>query len=237
MKNKEINIGIIGLGYVGLPLAVEFSKYYSVTGFDIDKKRIEDLNNEIDLTNEIDFTKTHSLKNLKFTSDSNELSECTIYIVTVPTPIDQFKNPNLNPLRDASKLISKYLKTNDIVIYESTVYPGCTEEFCVPILEKESNLTHNKDFFTGYPAVSFTYLTTSGKPYKYNWQASEYFYKGGTNKYCFAAEKQNDTQLLIGTTHMRQYNYIFNVEDKTIGIARTKCSDDKNMVPNSDEFD
>ena len=149
-KDKEIIIGIIGLGYVGLPLGVEFAKYYSVVGFDINKKRIEDLNNEIDLTNEIDFTKTHSLKNLKFTSASKELSECTIYIVTVPTPIDQFKNPNLNPLRDASELISKYLKTNDIVIYESTVYPGCTEEFCVPILEKDSNLTHNKDFFTGY---------------------------------------------------------------------------------------
>ena len=149
MKN-ELKIGIIGLGYVGLPLAVEFSKYHTVTGFDISTKRIEDLKNKIDLTNEVDFTKISSLKNLKFSSDSNDLLKCTIFIITVPTPIDEFKNPNLNPLKDASTLIGKYLKKGDIVIYESTVYPGCTEEICVPILEEESKKAHNKDFFTGY---------------------------------------------------------------------------------------
>jgi UDP-N-acetyl-D-galactosamine dehydrogenase len=149
MKN-ELKIGIIGLGYVGLPLAVEFSKYHTVTGFDISKKRIEDLKNKIDLTNEVDFTKISSLKNLKFSSDSNDLLECTIFIITVPTPIDEFKNPDLNPLKNASTLVGKYIKKGDVVIYESTVYPGCTEEICVPILEEESKRTHNKDFFTGY---------------------------------------------------------------------------------------
>lgn len=145
-----MKIGIIGLGYVGLPLAVEFSKYHTVVGFDISTKRIDDLNNKIDLTNEVDFTNISSLKNLKFTSDFNDLLECTIFIITVPTPIDEFKNPNLKPLINASTLVGNYLKKGDIVIYESTVYPGCTEEVCVPILQKESNLKHNKDFFTGY---------------------------------------------------------------------------------------
>ena len=149
-NDKEIIIGIIGLGYVGLPLAVEFAKYYSVVGFDINKKRIEDLNGKIDHTNEINFAETLIPENLKFTYDSTQLSECTIYIVTVPTPIDRYKNPNLKPLRDASTLISKHLRKDDIVIYESTVYPGCTEDFCVPILENKSKLIHNKDFFTGY---------------------------------------------------------------------------------------
>ena len=107
--------------------------------------------------------------------------------------------------------------------------------FCAEIPRSFTGTT--KEFFLGYPAISFSYTTTSGKLYKYDWFASEYFYRGGPNKYCFAAEKQSSSQLLIGTTHMRQYNYIFNVEDKTIGLARTKCSEDANMVTSSDEID
>jgi UDP-N-acetyl-D-galactosamine dehydrogenase len=156
-KNKqEIQIAIIGLGYVGLPLAIEFSKSYSVVGFDINKKRIDELNLGIDKTNEADLDKLFSAMNLsdgkglKFSSLVEDLKLANIFIVTVPTPIDQFRAPDLNPLISASEMLGKILKTGDIVIYESTVYPGCTEEVCVPVLERFSNLKYNIDFFCGY---------------------------------------------------------------------------------------
>ena len=156
-KNKqEIQIAIIGLGYVGLPLAIEFSKSYSVVGFDINKKRIDELNLGIDKTNEADLEKLFSAMNfsdgkgLKFSSLVEDLKLANIFIVTVPTPIDQFRAPDLNPLISASEMLGKILKTGDIVIYESTVYPGCTEEVCVPVLERFSNLKYNIDFFCGY---------------------------------------------------------------------------------------
>lgn len=151
-------IAIIGLGYVGLPLAVEFSKKYPVIGFDIDNKRINELIAGEDSTLEIEkkelskVLKTDHLaqKGLFLSSDPESISDCNIYIVTVPTPITAFKTPDLIPLKKATVTVAHYLKKEDIVIYESTVYPGCTEEDCVPILEEKSGLIFNKDFFCGY---------------------------------------------------------------------------------------
>ena len=152
----SIKIAIIGLGYVGLPLAIEFGKKYQVLGFDINEKRILELRNGIDQTKEADIDSlkaviSSSSKNgLSFSSDSEDLLSYTIYIVTVPTPLTKFNTPDLFPLLKASKMIGKYLRGNDIVIYESTVYPGCTEEDCVPILEQYSGLIFNEDFYCGY---------------------------------------------------------------------------------------
>lgn len=150
-------IGIIGLGYVGLPLAIEFGKKYQVIGFDIKQERIEELSQGNDSTKEADLTALNEVltshKNeigLSFSSQVSDLKSCNIFIVTVPTPIDQFKAPNLTPLLKASQMIAEVLKKGDIVIYESTVYPGCTEEDCVPVLEEYSGLTFNQDFFCGY---------------------------------------------------------------------------------------
>jgi UDP-N-acetyl-D-galactosamine dehydrogenase len=150
-------ITIIGLGYVGLPLAIEFGKKYLVNGFDINSKRVEELNQGIDKTNEADLEELNNVvslfnieKGLRFTSDIETIKDSNIYIVTVPTPINQFKAPDLNPLLRASEMLGKILKKGDIVIYESTVYPGCTEEDCVPVLEKYSKLKFNVDFYCGY---------------------------------------------------------------------------------------
>ena len=148
MKNKKI--AIIGLGYVGLPLAVEFGKQRSTVGFDINKTRIEELIKGIDKTNEVCSDELDLSSNLTYSCDESDLEECSIYIVTVPTPIDSVNRPNLSPLIGACELVAKYLKPNDIVIFESTVYPGCTEEVCVPILEKISGLIFNQDFYCGY---------------------------------------------------------------------------------------
>jgi len=150
LKEKKYKIGIIGLGYVGLPLAVEFGKKYETIGFDINLDRIEELRGGNDSTLEVDSEGLKSSRHLSFTSDIQDLNECTIYIVTVPTPIDQNKRPDLQPLEKSSYAISQILKKDDIVIYESTVFPGCTEEVCVPILEKGSGLVFNKDFYCGY---------------------------------------------------------------------------------------
>ena len=146
-KNK---IGIIGLGYVGLPLAIEFSKFYQVVGFDIDQQRIQELLNNFDRTMEAESIILENLKNLSFSFETKDLNNCDIFIVTVPTPINQFKSPNLTPLIEASKMLGKIIKKGSIIIYESTVYPGCTEEVCIPIIELNSGLSFNKDFFCGY---------------------------------------------------------------------------------------
>lgn len=143
-------IGIIGLGYVGLPLAVEFGKIAEVIGFDINEQRIAELTNGIDRTLEVDAEGLKSAKMLTFTSKPQQLQSVNYFIVTVPTPIDVYKNPDLTPLIKASETVGKVLKKGDIVIYESTVYPGCTEEDCVPVLEKFSGLKFNIDFFCGY---------------------------------------------------------------------------------------
>jgi UDP-N-acetyl-D-galactosamine dehydrogenase len=150
MIKKKDKLAIIGLGYVGLPLAVEFSKYYEVVGFDISLDRINELNNYYDRTLECDTITLQNLKNIIFTCDPIKITNCNIYVITVPTPIDKNKAPNLLPLIEATTLVGGMLNKNDIVIYESTVYPGCTEEDCVPILENTSKLIFNKDFFCGY---------------------------------------------------------------------------------------
>ncbi len=155
MKNN-IKIAIIGLGYVGLPLAIEFGTKYQVLGFDIDEVRVLELINGIDRTLEADiFRMNHAIKGtqksgLTFSCNPYDLIKYNIFIITVPTPIDHFKKPDLGPLLKASETVGKFLKKGDIVIYESTVYPGCTEEDCVPILEKYSSLKFNLDFFCGY---------------------------------------------------------------------------------------
>lgn len=146
----DIKIGIIGLGYVGLPLAVEFGKKFPVIGFDINYDRVTALRDGHDSTLEVSDDDLADLKNLDFSYDKKDLSACNVYIVTVPTPIDESHAPDLTPLRKASELLGEFVKKGDVVIYESTVYPGATEEVCLPIIEKVSGLVFNKDFFAGY---------------------------------------------------------------------------------------
>jgi UDP-N-acetyl-D-galactosamine dehydrogenase len=159
MSLHDKRIAVIGLGYVGLPLAIEFGKKYKVLGFDINQSRIEELNLLTDRTNEADLvgmekamamTKLNEGAGLKFSSNVEHLKNHNVFIVTVPTPIDQFKAPDLIPLLKASQMLGKVIKKGDIIIYESTVYPGCTEEDCVPVLEKHSGLKFNEDFYCGY---------------------------------------------------------------------------------------
>jgi len=143
-------IGVIGLGYVGLPLAVEFGKKIDVVGFDINKERIDELVKGFDRTREVEAEELKASAKLQYSSDINSLKDVNYFIITVPTPVDEFKTPDLRPLQSASKTVGSVLKKGDIVIYESTVYPGCTEEVCVPVLEKISGLKFNVDFFCGY---------------------------------------------------------------------------------------
>lgn len=143
-------IGIIGLGYVGLPLAVEFSKKRPTIGFDLKAHRIDELRRHVDITREVTTEELRQAGDLSFTSDIEELRRCNVYIVAVPTPIDANKQPDFTPLIKASETVAKVLKGGDVVIYESTVYPGATEEVCVPILERDSGLVFNRDFFAGY---------------------------------------------------------------------------------------
>lgn len=150
MNDRDARIAIIGLGYVGLPLAVEFGKARPVTGYDIDAERIGQLRAGSDRTMEVTSDQLESASLLEFTDDASRLTECAIFIVTVPTPIDKANRPNLTPLVKASETVGRALKAGAIVIYESTVFPGCTEEVCVPILEKVSGLKFNKDFCCGY---------------------------------------------------------------------------------------
>jgi UDP-N-acetyl-D-galactosamine dehydrogenase len=147
---KNTKIAVIGQGYVGLPLAVEFGKHYPTLGFDINAVRIEQLGNGIDLTQEMSAEQLTCSSNLNFSANNADLAQANVYIVTVPTPIDEHKKPDLSPLKGASKMLAQVLKKGDVVIYESTVYPGCTEEDCVPLLEQGSGLTYNQDFFCGY---------------------------------------------------------------------------------------
>jgi len=146
--NKKI--GIIGLGYVGLPLSVEFGKKRSVLGFDKNKKRIEELNNNFDSSSELSEDLLEEAVNLKFSSNIKDLKDCGIFIITVPTPVDLNNKPDLEPLKEATREVANFLKEGNLVIYESTVYPGATEEVCVPILEEVSQLKYNQDFYCGY---------------------------------------------------------------------------------------
>ncbi len=147
---NNIKIGVVGLGYVGLPLAVEFGKKYPTIGFDINQQRITELQAGVDRTLETSHEELAEATHLTYTTAADDLTQCNIYIVTVPTPINEFKQPDLTPLEKASALLGNVIKHNDIIIYESTVYPGATEEICVPILERISGLTFNTDFFVGY---------------------------------------------------------------------------------------
>ena len=147
---EESRIAIIGLGYVGLPLAVEFGKRYDTLGFDINQGRIDELRAGRDSTLEVDGAELAAAGRLRFSATEDDLRACNVYIVTVPTPIDAAKRPDLTPLVKASQMLGRVLKAGDIVVYESTVYPGCTEEVCVPLLERGSGLAFNRDFFAGY---------------------------------------------------------------------------------------
>lgn len=146
----EYQVAVIGLGYVGLPLAVESGKHFPTVGLDINKHRIDELRQGIDRTLEVDSEELLQSSDLSFTSETIDIESCNFYIVTVPTPVDEHKNPDLRPIIGASRSIAPYLKKGDIVVYESTVYPGCTEEICVPLLEQGSGLRFNDDFFCGY---------------------------------------------------------------------------------------
>ena len=152
MEDKYKKIAIIGLGYVGLPLAVLFSTKYKVIGFDKDKVRVDELNEFYDRTNEVESLKLKNalINNLQVTNTYDKITDCTIYIITVPTPIDDDKKPDLSYLLDASNKVGEVLTKNNFVIFESTVYPGCTEEECIPLLEKSSGLIYNRDFYCGY---------------------------------------------------------------------------------------
>jgi UDP-N-acetyl-D-galactosamine dehydrogenase len=150
IKVEDLKMAIIGLGYVGLPLAVEFGRIRKVVGFDINRRRIEQLRAGEDHTLEMSSEELVAARGLTFTTDLAELRDCNCFIVTVPTPIDEHKRPDLTPLIRASESVGKVLKKGGLVIYESTVYPGCTEEDCVPVLERESGLRFNQDFFCGY---------------------------------------------------------------------------------------
>ena len=146
LQLADLKIAIIGLGYVGLPLAVEFGKKVSVLGFDIHQKRIDELQSGQDHTLEVSPEELKQATHLSYTTNLQQLADCNFFIVTVPTPIDEFKQPDLTPLIKASQSIGQVLSAGDIVVYESTVYPGATEEACIPVLEKVSGLTFNQDF-------------------------------------------------------------------------------------------
>lgn len=169
MNLKNIRIAVIGQGYVGLPLAIEFGKKYKTIGFDINTNRIDELKTGKDYTKEASSEEIKSATQLEFSAQIESIKSCNIFIVTVPTPIDAFKTPDLKPLENASRMIASVLKKNDLVIYESTVFPGCTEEVCVPILEETSGLNFNEDFFCGYsperivPGDKINTLTTITK--------------------------------------------------------------------------
>ena len=150
LQLSELKIAIIGLGYVGLPLAVEFGKKVPVMGFDIHQKRIDELQSGQDHTLEVSPEEFKQATHLSYTPNLQQLADCNFFIVTVPTPIDEFKQPDLTPLIKASQSIGQVLSAGDIVVYESTVYPGATEEACIPVLEKVSGLTFNQDFYAGY---------------------------------------------------------------------------------------
>src|SRR6185437_759472 len=150
LSPHELKLGIAGLGYVGLPLAVEFSKHCPVVGFDINRARISALREGRDITREVDDSELAAATGMQFSADVEDLRDCNVFIATVPTPIDHYKRPDLAPLIGASQTIGSVLKKGDVVIYESTVYPGATEEECVPVLERMSGLKFNTDFFVGY---------------------------------------------------------------------------------------
>lgn len=237
MKNKYI-ISIIGLGYVGLPLAVSFSKKYQVTGYDTDNFRIKTLNKNIDLNNDLNKSELIKVKqNIKYTNNILDIKNSNIFIVTVPTPINKKNKPDLRHVINASKAISYYLKPKDIVIYESTVYPGVTENICIPILEKNSSLIINKDFYCGYSPerinpgdkinkIDNIVKITSGSNIKASIIVDNLYktiikagtYKASSIKVAEAAKAIENTQRDINIALMNELSIIFN----KIGINTTE---------------
>lgn len=226
---SEPHIGVIGLGYVGLPLAVEFGKHFRCTGFDIQQSRIDQLRQGVDNTLEISEGELSEASRLTFTANGEELADCDVYIVTVPTPIDSSNRPNLVPLERASTLIGKVIKPGNIAIFESTVFPGCTEEVCVPLIEQESGLQFNRDFFAGYSPErinpgdkqhrlpSITKVTSGSTP-----EAAEYIdrlygrivtagtHKASSIKVAEAAKVIENTQRDINIALINELAIIFN---------------------------
>ncbi|MET1163038.1 MAG: nucleotide sugar dehydrogenase, partial [Pseudoxanthomonas sp.] len=149
-SHDQISIAVIGLGYVGLPLAATFGRRFKTIGFDINAKRVAELRQHHDHTLEVSEDELREAKDLSFASDADDLKGCNVFIITVPTPIDDYKRPDLRPLESASRTVGRAIAKGGVAIYESTVYPGATEEICVPIIERESGLTFNRDFYAGY---------------------------------------------------------------------------------------
>ncbi len=233
LTNNNISIGILGLGYVGLPLAIEFGKKYPTIGFDTNNSRIKELGKSIDKTNEVETSDFTAAKDLSFTSNVNELVNCNIYIAAIPTPIDIDKNPDLTLLKKCCESISGILKKNDIVIFESTVYPGTTEEICADILEKGSGLIFNKDFYLGYSperinpgdkenSITTIMKVTSGSTEEvaelvdnlYSTIISAGTYKAESIKVAEAAKIIENTQRDVNIALMNEFSMIF----KKLGI-------------------
>ncbi|QOW44504.1 MULTISPECIES: Vi polysaccharide biosynthesis UDP-N-acetylglucosamine C-6 dehydrogenase TviB [Acinetobacter] len=226
---EQLKLAVIGLGYVGLPLAVEFGKYKPTLGFDINQQRIFELQNGHDHTLEVDTEELKQVQNLSYTSNIEDLKEANFFIVTVPTPIDNFKQPDLTPLIKASQSIATVLKKGDIVVYESTVYPGATEEICIPELERYSGLKFNQDFFVGYsperinPGDKTRHVTnilkiTSGSTpdvadyidQVYNLIIKAGTYKAPTMKVAEAAKVIENTQRDVNIALINELALIFN---------------------------
>jgi UDP-N-acetyl-D-glucosamine/UDP-N-acetyl-D-galactosamine dehydrogenase len=226
---SNTKIAIVGLGYVGLPLAVEFGKVFETVGFDINNSRISELLEGSDSTLELEPQELQEAKKLIYTSDTKDIQSCNIFIITVPTPIDKNKKPMLTPLVQASEIVGKLLKKDDIVIYESTVYPGATEEVCVPILEQHSGLIFNKDFYCGYSPerinpgdkehrITTIKKITSGSTPKIAVQVDELYqeiivagtHKVSSIKVAEAAKVIENTQRDLNIALINEFSIIFN---------------------------
>lgn len=229
MNLDNIKLAIIGLGYVGLPLAVEFGKQRPVVGFDINAKRIADLREGHDFTLETTPEELAAAQHLVYTTDKQVLKDCNFYIVTVPTPIDEHKQPDLTPLIKASETVGSVLKKGDIVVYESTVYPGCTEDDCVPVLERVSGLRFNEDFYCGYSSerinpgdkvhrVTTIKKVTSGSTHEvadivdavYNLIITAGTHRAGSIKVAEAAKVIENTQRDVNIALINELALIFN---------------------------
>lgn len=227
---NDIKIAVIGLGYVGLPLAAEFGKYRPVIGFDINKVRVNELRAGIDNTREVETKSLLAAKQLTFSTELNDLANCNFYIITVPTPIDENNAPDLKPLQSASTAVGKVIKKGDIVVYESTVYPGATEEICIPIIEKESGLIFNKDFYAGYSPerinpgdkvntlTKITKITSGSTPEAADLIDSVYAsiikagtYRASSIKVAEAAKVIENTQRDLNIAIVNEFAKIFNI--------------------------
>ncbi|MDC0597148.1 Vi polysaccharide biosynthesis UDP-N-acetylglucosamine C-6 dehydrogenase TviB [Candidatus Pseudothioglobus singularis] len=232
IKDRNTQIAIIGLGYVGLPLAIEFGKVFETVGFDINKFRINELLNGKDSTLEVSSHELQESTMLSYSTDDKDIQNCNIFIITVPTPIDDHKNPDLMPLVNASKTVGKFLKKDDIVIYESTVYPGATEEVCVPILEQKSGLHYNRDFYCGYSPerinpgdkkhrITMIKKVTSGSTQETADKVDELYqsiitagtHKAGSIKIAEAAKVIENTQRDVNIALINELAMIFNKLD------------------------